>query len=299
MKKLIIPLLACLALTGCHKKSAAEIAQEQAVAREAEKRKIKEMYAHKYTVDYLLDSKEFIQGPFAKKELNERCGTMSLYGKIGHFSYSESTNFMQGKSSYYAITLTPLSNRNEANNGSSRTMQCIINSKALAKKIIDMNVGQVVKVRGYYDGNSITARFIDIVHSENLPDYIGTVPSWTQQRSRYQAMGVDKFVRMVSKNSLRESKRLNNKYFTLKGRFTAGKGNSRLFSFQISGKKSVDNFGNDQTNSIQAWLSDKSVQKQMLDSSIRNGQKVAVTGKLYWNGGDYPVMTDINSVKRR
>lgn len=297
MKKILVPVIACLALTGCHKKSAAEMARERKQAQKAYEKRIEKMYSHVETADYLIDyMSNSAMSPTYEKTSRQQNTTMSLFGRISGFSEKESSDFLKGKTKAYVITITSIKADNSLNSGS---ISCRITSKSLAKKIMDLNNGQYVKIRGKYSSGKIEAQFIDAVPEAELPSYIGTMPSWTAAKVKYQPMNVDRFIKMINKNPVREMNRLNGKYFTITGKTsTSRRTRDFIFRFNLNGTVRANKFSSPE--SLKVYLDGcKPAQKQMLDARIKGGQKVRVTGKLYWkSSSSMPQIVDVNSVSR-
>lgn len=297
MKKIMLVPIVCMALTGCHKKSAAEIAKEKAAEKAAYEEKIKKMYSREETADYILDMRNYCSlSPTHNSSSKKINGNLSLYCRIKGFSLNESNDFLKGRRKSYSMSLTTLKARDNIATGS---LECKITSKSLAKKIMDFNVGQYIKIRGKLTDETIKAQFIDKVAETELLDYIGTVSSWTPAKVKYQPMSVDGFISMVNKNPVREMNRLNGHYFTISGRVHKTEGNKQIFAITLDGKESKSLLK--RTNSMNVWLDGcKNAQKQVMDSRIKSGSRISVTGKLYWSSASsVPQLVDVNTVTRR
>lgn len=248
-----------LTMTGCHKKTAAEIAQEKKAA-EVAKRKAAEAEKRKYmrteSADYVTDLFN-ANGGGLPKSWNT---TMTLYGKISDIGSDGKSITIVASDDDYAMT----------------TIATTVSDEKLEKKVKALDKGSLVRMKGRLavsSGLSFTP--VSIEKADAMCDYFGENAPKDKTYRKGMAVRYEDLAYDIEKNPYRASKKYDGKVITLTGTITRDEGSTNSFGTEMAQEDSTGMQKNAVTISV---INSRAVQRQLHDA--KNGQEMTFTGKF-------------------
>lgn len=249
-----------LTMTGCHKKTAAEIAQEKKAA-EVAKRKAAEAEKRKYmrteSADYVTDLFN-ANGSGLPKSWNT---TMTLYGRVSEIGSDGKDITIAASDDEYAYT----------------TIATAVKDEKLEKKVKSLDKDSLVRMKGKLDVSSgLSFTPVSIEKADAMCDYFGKNAPKDRTYSKGMKVRYEDLAYDLEKNPYRAAKKYDGKVLTLMGTIARDEDDTSPFTARMSQEDSTT--GQEKNVVTISAIDSRAVQRQLHEA--KGGQEMTFTGKF-------------------